>query len=1045
MHISGSRSNSLIKVCTFVGRGVPTPPFQTRNKMQMKRIFKWVVFAIVLQALPLSNVFAQKIENGKLISWADASGSITIPEDVTEIAENCFYTPGEPDPDGWGDTDPISNTAITSVDFKNVVKIGKNAFKGCTGIVSIMAPKVTEIAEEAFDACSSLEALALPAITKLEKRAFANCSAMTNVSLGKSLASTGANPFTNCTMLKNLQIEAGAEGFYTSENALIRKTDGVLVAVAGGIEQLTLDGRCKKVGESAMFGCSRLTKVTLPEATVLGDKSLNGCSSLAELIVPKLEEVENNSFITMNGVGSLRVMDIHLSPNFKGFNGAFNDKESTTLYVASEEVKTRLSKELRKTKIIVGAPSVITNVTITYSFNSDGGKVESWTTGAVAVVSGQTLPTGSTITFKAIPFFDYYVASWTLNGTDISSSVENNMYEIASVTEDINLNVTFRKKDEGCYIFYRSLAPSQGTISCSRDGGINVPYGEKVPLNSNLKFTASPRRGYRVTDWSKEVGEGSQISYEVISGQNGKTTYECKAEDGLDIAVNFDRMTDHFIVKFSSFNTDNGTLTAALQDGSSFESGDALPKGSKIIFTAHPIGANKVEEWQLNSETVSGHRELTYVVESLSSDIEVNVLCSQSGEPDPDAPVIQKGHLISWNPEGAAILPGEVTHIDAKAFEGANKMTSLTLNKDLKYIGEQAFLYATALRQFEVPAENPHFTAEDGVLYNKEKTLLIAYPAGREGDTYQIIASALGIMPGAFATCPLLKNVTVAIDNTALKSVDGALYTQDGATLLFFPTRPIEGEEAAIKLPEGLQTIGRLALSYHPAVKGIKLPASLRKIEAQALAFNPVLASVGYEENVSPGLESVGDSAFYYGRSLLLFPHIPTLKSLGKGVFGICNLLEEIHIPDGCTIGKGAFEKCQSIKRVFAYDSKPADIEADAFSDIVFLDEATLHVKPDAVDAYSQADGWKIFNHIKGSIDTRIETIEHSNYRIYKVSDGWLVEGFAAGLNYTTCTVSGELLTRSKTQQGQFFVPAPHAGLAVLLHIEGHSVIKLMR
>lgn len=74
------------------------------------------------------NVNAQKVEGNKLVSWGDASGSIKIPDGVTEIAENCFYTQDEGGEDGWGGGEAISNTQITNIDFNQVTTIGKNAF-----------------------------------------------------------------------------------------------------------------------------------------------------------------------------------------------------------------------------------------------------------------------------------------------------------------------------------------------------------------------------------------------------------------------------------------------------------------------------------------------------------------------------------------------------------------------------------------------------------------------------------------------------------------------------------------------------------------------------------------------------------------------------------------------------------------------------------------------------------------------------------------------------------------------------------------------------
>ena len=57
----------------------------------MKKVL--LLFVFILQCVGL--IQAQTIENGVLKSWGDAKGAITIPAEVTEIAENCFYTPGE--------------------------------------------------------------------------------------------------------------------------------------------------------------------------------------------------------------------------------------------------------------------------------------------------------------------------------------------------------------------------------------------------------------------------------------------------------------------------------------------------------------------------------------------------------------------------------------------------------------------------------------------------------------------------------------------------------------------------------------------------------------------------------------------------------------------------------------------------------------------------------------------------------------------------------------------------------------------------------------
>lgn len=1011
--------------------------------LSLSMIFLWTIWGISAQA--------QSVNGGVLTSWPGATGAIRIPDGVTEIAENCFYTPGEDDPEGWGTTEPISNTNITSVDFNMVTKIGKNAFKGCSGLSSIEAPVVSSIAEGAFDGCS-LVSFSLPRIISLEAGCFANCPELQSVSLGRSLATVGDNPFANTTSLTTIVVESGATAFFGEGGALVRNVDGALLSVGGGVIELTLDDRCKEVATKALYNCGKITKLELPSAVRLGEKSLNGCSSLVELRMPRLETVLNKEYMTMNGVSVLQLVDIHLSTAFAGFDGALPDKEQTTVYVANEEVKVALQKQLKHVRIVVGAPpGTIKNVSIVFS-GSEGGRVEAWTTGAIDLVSGSQLAQGTKVNFKAIPSFDHEVERWTLNGKPLTEGVvkesgtKNQYYSIESVQEDTRLEVAFRKLPDGYYVFFRSKAPAFGSITCQSNGS-EVTSGAKVPVDATLVFTAHPNKGFRVTDWLKDVGQGSAISYEVIAGMNGKLTYTCKAEDGLDIVANFDRKENHFIVKYSSFNIDNGTLTAALEDGTNVTSGEALPAGSKIVFTAHPVGNNHVEEWQLNGEPIADYTEVTYTVTALNADVEVNVLCREKDEPQHgDKPVIRNGHLISWKPQGNATLPDEVTHIDTGAFEGANEMTSLTLNKNLSYIGERSFLYTTSLGEFIVPADNPFFSAVDGVLYTKDKTLLVAYPAAKKDHTYEIIPSARGIFPASMATCPYLHAVTVAAGNTHLRAEDGILYSIDGATLYYYPvgfTTPKEKEDK-ITIKDGVQTLARLSMAYHPGLNKIQLPASLKTIEARALSFNPRLTAIECAEGVVPSVEVVGDSAFYYSRSLLAFPNLPQLKSLGDGALALCTELRELHIPAGCSIGKKCFDKCQTLARVFSYSVTPPIVEEDAFADIQFVAEAILTVPVGAKSAYSQAIGWQRFTRIEEVENLAAEMIASEMPLVYATADGFIIYGLRAGEPFALFLLSGEQLGAGVVEGSELHVRWEQRGEPLLL-VVGKSHIKLIR
>ena len=939
---------------------------------------------LLLLVLSATALAAQTVSGNVLLSWSDATGAIRIPDEVTEIAANCFYTPGEDNPYGGGyPSDPVSNTNITSVDLNGVTKIGDNAFKGCTGIKTIKAPKLESVGSHSFEGCTALEALELPMIKTIGERAFENANALTSLSLGKSLESIVDNPFQSSTSLTSLTLEEGCANYLATGGALISRADGVLRVLAGGVQKVTLGEECKAIGNNAVFGCKALERLELPYVKEIGTNAFVNCTKLAELYLPRLERIKWHH-LSFSGVGSLRVVDLHLSNSISGLEVLWPDKETTTVYVATEAIKTELAQKLKKCQIVVGAPAgTQQRYKVTYKAIGDG-QLEVWTTGAQDVESGAMLLEHSMVTFKAIPSVEQRIKEWRVNGNLVKVEGDPKfpqIYEVKDLTSNLNVEVTFEARPEGADVYFRSRDPEMGTLTCKLDDGTEVKRGDRVPVGTMLNFTATPKEGYRIGDWFEQIEIGGG-EFKPIEGQNGLSTYRCEVPDAREIEVDFDRIEGHFRVKFASFNEKTGTLTATA-NGVEIKTGQAVKAGSKLVFTAHPAEGYTVDEWQLDHETVPNYRELTYTIDSLKADVEVNMVCSPASSTD-KKPNIVNGVLYKWMAEGDAVLPDEVTYIAPLAFEGANQMTSLTLNNKVKGIGDRAFLFCTAMTKFVVPEANKTFSTIEGVLYSKDQTKLIAYPAGLTADSYTLGAKVSAIEPGAFLTPMHLKAVEVASGNTALKSVKGVLYTADGSKLLFLPigNQAID-MEGKLTLSDGLKEITRLALAYNGRVKELTLPASLERIDAMALTYNAAMKSFGWAEGVTPQLVSVGDSAFYYDRSLEKVPYMPSCTSFGKGAFGIASALKEVHIPEGCSIEANTFAACQIISNVYAYSVEPSVINEATFKDIYAPEDATLHVQKGAKEAYSKAKGWSIFGHIVEEDNLAVATVDALDIQLY--------------------------------------------------------------
>ena len=937
---------------------------------------------LLLLVLSATALAAQTVSGNVLLSWGDATGAIRIPDGVTEIAANCFYTPGEDDPDGWGASDPVSNTNITSVDLNGVTKIGDNAFKGCTGLKTIKAPKLESVGSHSFEGCTALEALDLPMIKTIGEKAFENANALTSLSLGKSLESIVGNPFQSSTSLTSLKLEEGCANYLAAEGALISRADGVLRVLAGGVQKVTLGEECKAIGDNAIFGCGALERLELPYAKEIGTGAFVNCTKLAELYLPRLERIKWH-YLSFSGVGSLRVVDLHLSNSTSGLETLWPDKETTTVYVASEAIKTELAQKLKKCQIVVGAPAgTQQRYKVTYKAIGDG-QLEVWTTGAQDVESGTMLLEHSPVSFKATPRVEQQIKEWRVNGDLVKVEGDPKfpqIHEVKDLTSNLNVEVTFEARPEGADVYFRSRDLEMGTLTCALDDGTEVKHGARVPMGTMLNFTATPKDGYRVGDWFEQIEIGGE--FEPIAGQNGKSTYRCEVRDSREIQVDFDRIEGNFRVKFASFNEKTGTLTATA-NGVEIQTGQSVKAGSKLVFTAHPAEGYTVDEWQLDHETVPNYRELTYTIESLKADVEVNMVCSPASSTD-KKPNIVNGVLYKWMAEGDAVLPDEVTYIAPLAFEGANQLTSLTLNNKVKGIGDRAFLFCTAMTKFVVPEANESFSTIEGVLYSKDQTRLIAYPAGLKATSYTLGAQVTSMQPGAFLTPIHLKDVEVATGNTALKSVKGVLYTADGSKLLFLPTsNQAIGMEGKLTLSDGIKEITRLALAYNPNLKELTLPASLERIDAMAFTYNGAMKSFGWAEGVTPQVVSVGDSAFYYDRSLEKVPYMPSCTSFGKEAFGLASALKEVHIPDGCSVAANTFAGCQIISAVYSYSVEPPVINEATFKDIYAPEDATLYVKEGAKEAYSKAKGWSIFGHIVEDANLAVATVDALDIQLY--------------------------------------------------------------
>lgn len=160
-------------------------------------------------------------------------------------------------------------------------------------------------------------------------------------------------------------------------------------------------------------------------------------------------------------------------------------------------------------------------------------------------------------------------------------------------------------------------------------------------------------------------------------------------------------------------------------------------------------------------------------------------------------------------------LPGSVTDVGSRAFS-RNHLTAAFIPRTLVSIGGGAFSNNPALKAILVDPENPAYTSAGGVLFSKDKTVLVSYPAGK-GKGYAI--------------------------------------PQGVTTIARYACSDNQLEQAFI--PRGVTVIGKAAFSDN-LLTSVTIPPGVKEIHSFAFSRNQNLSSVIIGMDIEIGYAGIG-------------------------------------------------------------------------------------------------------------------------------------------------------------------------------------------
>lgn len=132
-------------------------------------------------------------------------------------------------------------------------------------------------------------------------------------------------------------------------------------------------------------------------------------------------------------------------------------------------------------------------------------------------------------------------------------------------------------------------------------------------------------------------------------------------------------------------------------------------------------------------------------------------------------------------------IPNSVNYIGEYAFCGCNSLSSITIPANAAFVGDGAFYLCDSLSEIKVDAKNSAYTSIDGVLYNKSASFLIAVPGAKTSVTIPASVSSIGVF--AFNHCYSLTRVGVDSRNNSFTSIDGVVYNKDVSVLVVAPVQ----------------------------------------------------------------------------------------------------------------------------------------------------------------------------------------------------------------------------------------------------------------
>lgn len=632
---------------------------------------------------------------------------------------------------------------------------------------------ITEIGHSAFYCFTGLTSVSLPeSLTSIDSCAFWFCASLTDITIPENVTCIEQSAFRCCDSLTAFEVASGNPSYSSLDGVLYNKQQSELIqypAAKADIAFVIPDGvTC--VDSYAFEDAASLVSVTIPDSvTEIYENTFAGCIALEHVTIP--ESVSSVGYGAFYGCSALT---------------------SVTLPSGLTAIYDRT----------FGECTALTAITIPEGVMAIGyGAFESCT-----ALTDVTLPNSLT-----------YIDSWAFCGC-------------SSLTE---VTIPESVEEIGLYAFGYHWEEDLGTPVAMDDFTIHGWYFSAAEDYANRNgFTFVPVPGS--TLFSGICGaQGNNLTWK-LDEETGVLTIEGSGEMGRTPWTRYaERITA------VSFPEGLETISDDAFFGCTALTEVVLPKSLTMLGWESFSGCTALTSVTLSENldstgyfTFAGCTALRDVIFPKNlKEIGSGSFCSCSSLTKLSLPdglmVIDEYAFSDCSALTDVSIPDSVQLIESGAFDSCTALTSVALPKDLFHLGDGALSNCSALASIEISSENQCYSSLDGVLYSKDQTGLMQYPAGKADAAFTVPGTVTTINKMAFAGCQALEQVSIP------------------GSVARIGYRAFEGCKAlhSLELAEGLQTIDNYAF-FDCGLHDVTIPDSVKHIGRDALGF--IVSNGGY-------------------------------------------------------------------------------------------------------------------------------------------------------------------------------------------------------